>query len=58
MCTGDIQLSGSLTVHKYVEEFPGLVHFIYVDRTAGRSLAPDLADCADMLSLQTVTHLY
>ncbi|KOB74683.1 Hermansky-Pudlak syndrome 1 protein-like protein, partial [Operophtera brumata] len=50
-------VSCSLTVHKYVEEFPGLVHFIYVDRSAGRSLAPDMADCADMLSHDTVRHL-
>ncbi|KAL0830555.1 hypothetical protein ABMA28_002710 [Loxostege sticticalis] len=46
--------SGSLTLHKYVEEFPGLVHFVYVDRTTGRFLAPDMADCVDMLSADTV----
>ncbi|XP_063381363.1 BLOC-3 complex member HPS1 [Cydia fagiglandana] len=46
--------ASSLTLHKYVEEFPGLIHFVYVDRTAGRFLAPDMADCADMLSPQTV----
>ncbi|XP_068633952.1 BLOC-3 complex member HPS1 [Battus philenor] len=44
----------SLTLHKYLEEFPGLVHFIYVDRATGRFLAPDMADCADMLTPETV----
>ncbi|RVE41939.1 hypothetical protein evm_013407 [Chilo suppressalis] len=39
---------------RYVEEFPGLIHFVYVDRTAGRFLAPDRADCVDMLTSDTV----
>ncbi|PZC72724.1 hypothetical protein B5X24_HaOG210703 [Helicoverpa armigera] len=52
--TGETDASCSLTLHKYVEEFPGLIHFIYVDRTAGRFLAPDMADCADMLAPDTV----
>ncbi|KAJ0183268.1 hypothetical protein K1T71_001244 [Dendrolimus kikuchii] len=41
---------------RYVEEFPGLIHFIYVDRTTGRFLAPDMADCVDMLSAEMVKH--
>lgn len=53
-CTGEPDVS-SLTLHKYVEEFPGLIHFVYVDRTAGRYLAPDMADCVDMLSPDTVS---
>ena len=54
LCTGETDASCSLTLHKYVEEFPGLIHFIYVDRTVGRFLAPDMADCADMLAPDTV----
>ncbi|KAG6448871.1 hypothetical protein O3G_MSEX005722 [Manduca sexta] len=56
LCTGETDVSCSLTLHKYVEEFPGLIHFIYVDRTTGRFLAPDMADCADMLSPDMVRH--
>lgn len=50
MGLGESDSSCSLTLHKYVEEFPGLIYFVYVDRTSGRFLAPDMADCVDMLS--------
>lgn len=32
----------SLTINKYLEEFPGLVHFIYINRTTNRLTAPTL----------------
>ncbi|XP_067012194.1 BLOC-3 complex member HPS1 [Anabrus simplex] len=32
----------SLTINKYLEEFPGLVHFMYIDRTNHRVTAPSL----------------
>ncbi|XP_075975111.1 Hermansky-Pudlak syndrome 1 protein [Anticarsia gemmatalis] len=54
MAPGEPEPSCSLTLHKYVEEFPGLIHFIYVDRTTGRFLAPDMADAADMLTQETI----
>ncbi|XP_013173140.1 PREDICTED: Hermansky-Pudlak syndrome 1 protein homolog [Papilio xuthus] len=49
--------ASSLTLHKYLSEFPGLVHFVYVDRTTGRFLAPDMADCAHMLNPHTVSYI-
>lgn len=32
----------SLTINKYLEEFPGLVHFLYIDRTTHRVTTPTL----------------
>ncbi|XP_071448047.1 BLOC-3 complex member HPS1 [Hetaerina americana] len=41
----------SLTINKYLEEFPGLVHFIYVDRSTHRVTTPSL----DFSSQETIT---
>lgn len=41
----------SLTINKYLEEFPGLVHFLYIDRTNHRVITPSL----DFTSEETVT---
>ncbi|KAF4521215.1 hypothetical protein B566_EDAN010755 [Ephemera danica] len=41
----------SLTINKYLEEFPGLVHFIYVDRSNHRVTTPSL----DFSSEETIS---
>lgn len=41
----------SLTINKYLEEFPGLVHFMYIDRSNHHITAPSL----DFNSEETIT---
>ncbi|XP_065203084.1 uncharacterized protein HPS1 [Planococcus citri] len=44
-----IGLKSTLNINKYLEEFPGLVHFIYIDRITHRFVAP----CLDFSSKET-----
>lgn len=48
----------SLTINKYLEEFPGLVHFIYIDRHHHRLTAPTLDFSYEETAVLTKTQLW
>lgn len=39
----------SLTLSTYIEDFPGLIHFIYINRRSNQVMAPalNITDCGD-----------
>ncbi|GJQ86235.1 hypothetical protein Trydic_g8935 [Trypoxylus dichotomus] len=54
----NFSLGSSLTINKYLEEFPGLVHFIYIDRTNHRVTAPSLGFGTDETLALTKTKIW
>lgn len=40
-------------VQSYMEEFPGLIHFIFINRTTGRIISPDLVPGKTIIDLKT-----
>lgn len=46
-----LNTKSTLSINKYLEEFPGLVHFLYIDRITHRFIAPSL----DFSSMETTS---
>lgn len=46
-----LETKDSETVNKYLEEFPGLVHFIFIDRNRHYVTLPSLTNCKDEVKL-------
>lgn len=43
-----------LTVKSYMEEFPGLIHFIFINKTTGQIIAPELPKVLPIIDRKTV----
>lgn len=44
-----------IMVKSYMEEFPGLIHFIFINKTTGRIIAPDLPKERPIIDRKTVS---